>query len=399
MSDMNEKDPIVIAGMARTPIGDFQGGLSASSAPELGAVAIEAALGRAGVPAADVDEVIMGCVLPAGLGQAPARQAAIRAGVPVDVGATTINKMCGSGMKAAMLGNDLIAAGTGDVVVAGGLESMSNAPYLMRKARRGLRMGHGELTDHMFLDGLEDAYEPGRLMGAYADETARTYQFSRDDQDAYAVESLRRARRATEEGWFDDEIAPVAVKTRGGVDTVARDEHPFSVDPDNVPKLRPAFAGDGTVTAANSSAISDGAAALVLMRASEAERRGIAPLARIVGHATNAREPEWFTTAPVGAVEGLLDRIGWSAADADLYEINEAFAVVALVAMRELGLDRERVNVHGGACALGHPLGATGARIVVTLLGAMDRVDARRGIAGLCIGGGEATAIAVERFG
>ena len=399
MSDMSERDPIVIAGMARTPIGDFQGGLSASSAPELGAVAIEAALGRAGVPAADVDEVIMGCVLPAGLGQAPARQAAIRAGVPVDVGATTINKMCGSGMKAAMLGNDLIAAGTGDVVVAGGLESMSNAPYLMRKARRGLRMGHGELTDHMFLDGLEDAYEPGRLMGAYADETARTYQFSRDDQDAYAVESLRRARRATEEGWFDDEIAPVAVKTRGGVDTVARDEHPFSVDPDNVPKLRPAFAGDGTVTAANSSAISDGAAALVLMRASEAERRGIAPLARIVGHATNAREPEWFTTAPVGAVEGLLDRIGWSAADADLYEINEAFAVVALVAMRELGLDRERVNVHGGACALGHPLGATGARIVVTLLGAMDRVGARRGIAGLCIGGGEATAIAVERFG
>ena len=399
MSDMNEKDPIVIAGMARTPIGDFQGGLSASSAPELGAVAIEAALGRAGVPAADVDEVIMGCVLPAGLGQAPARQAAIRAGVPVDVGATTINKMCGSGMKAAMLGNDLIAAGTGDIVVAGGLESMSNAPYLMRKARRGLRMGHGELTDHMFLDGLEDAYEPGRLMGAYADETARTYQFSRDDQDAYAVESLRRARRATEEGWFDDEIAPVAVKTRGGVDTVARDEHPFSVDPDNVPRLRPAFAGDGTVTAANSSAISDGAAALVLMRASEAERRGVAPLARIVGHATNAREPEWFTTAPVGAVEGLLDRIGWSAADADLYEINEAFAVVALVAMRELGLDRERVNVHGGACALGHPLGATGARIMVTLLGAMDRVGARRGIAGLCIGGGEATAIAVERFG
>ena len=399
MSDMSEKDPIVIAGMARTPIGDFQGGLSASSAPELGAVAIEAALERAGVPAADVDEVIMGCVLPAGLGQAPARQAAIRAGVPVDVGATTINKMCGSGMKAAMLGNDLIAAGTVDVVVAGGLESMSNAPYLMRKARRGLRMGHGELTDHMFLDGLEDAYEPGRLMGAYADETARTYQFSRDDQDAYAVESLHRARRATEEGWFDDEIAPVAVKTRGGVDTVARDEHPFSVDPDNVPKLRPAFAGDGTVTAANSSAISDGAAALVLMRASEAERRGIAPLARIVGHATNAREPEWFTTAPVGAVEGLLDRIGWSAADADLYEINEAFAVVALVAMRELGLDRERVNVHGGACALGHPLGATGARIVVTLLGAMDRVGARRGIAGLCIGGGEATAIAVERFG
>ena len=396
---MSDKDPIVIAGMARTPIGDFQGALSASSAPELGAVAIEAALGRAGVPAADVDEVVMGCVLPAGLGQAPARQAAIRAGVPVGVGATTINKMCGSGMKAAMLGHDLISAGTGDIVVAGGLESMSNAPYLMQKARRGLRMGHGEVKDHMFLDGLEDAYEPGRLMGTYADDTARAYQFSRDDQDAYAVESLHRARRAAEEGWFDDEIAPVAVKTREGVDTVTRDEHPFSVDPDNVPKLRPAFSRDGAVTAANSSAISDGAAALVLMRASEAERRGIAPLARVVGHAADAREPERFTTAPVGAIERLLDKIGWSAADSDLYEINEAFAVVAMVAMRDLGLDHESVNVHGGACALGHPLGATGARIVVTLLGAMDRADARRGIAGLCIGGGEATAIAVERLG
>ena len=396
---MSDKDPIVIAGMARTPIGDFQGGLSASSAPELGAVAIEAALGRAGVPADDVDEVIMGCVLPAGLGQAPARQAAVRAGVPVGVGATTINKMCGSGMKAAMLGHDLISAGTGDIVVAGGLESMSNAPYLMQKARRGLRMGHGEVKDHMFLDGLEDAYEPGRLMGTYADDTARAYQFSRDDQDVYAVESLHRARRAAEEGWFDDEIAPVAVKTREGVNAVTRDEHPFSVDPDNVPKLRPAFARDGTVTAANSSAISDGAAALVLMRASEAERRGIAPLARVVGHAADAREPERFTTAPVGAIERLLDKIGWSAADSDLYEINEAFAVVAMVAMRDLGLDHESVNVHGGACALGHPLGATGARIVVTLLGAMDRADARRGIAGLCIGGGEATAIAVERLG
>ena len=396
---MSDKDPIVIAGMARTPIGDFQGGLSASSAPELGAVAIEVALVRAGVPADDVDEVVMGCVLPAGLGQAPARQAAIRAGVPVSVGATTINKMCGSGMKAAMLGHDLISAGTGDIVVAGGLESMSNAPYLMQKARRGLRMGHGEVKDHMFLDGLEDAYEPGRLMGTYADDTARAYQFSRDDQDAYAVESLHRARRAAEEGWFDDEIAPVAVKTREGVNAVTRDEHPFSVDPDNVPKLRPAFARDGTVTAANSSAISDGAAALVLMRASEAERRGIAPLARVVGHAADAREPERFTTAPVGAIERLLDKIGWSAADSDLYEINEAFAVVAMVAMRDLGLDHESVNVHGGACALGHPLGATGARIVVTLLGAMDRADARRGIAGLCIGGGEATAIAVERLG
>ncbi len=396
---MSDKDPIVIAGMARTPIGDFQGGLSASSAPELGAVAIKAALERADVPAGDVDEVIMGCVLPAGLGQAPARQAAIQAGIPVDVAAMTINKMCGSGMKAAMLGNDLIEVGTDDIVVAGGFESMSNAPYLMQKVRRGLRMGHGEMKDHMFLDGLEDAYEPGRLMGTYADETAQDYQFSRDDQDAYAIESLSRARKATEEGWFDDEITPVAVKTREGVNTVTRDEHPFSVDPDNVPRLRPAFATDGTVTAANSSAISDGAAALVLMRESEAERRGITPLARIVGHATDSREPKRFTTAPVGAIEGLLDRIGWSTDAADLYEVNEAFAVVTMVAMRDLGLDHEKVNVHGGACALGHPLGATGARIMVTLLGAMERADVKRGIAGLCIGGGEATAVAVERLG
>ena len=395
---MSDQDPIVIAGMARTPLGDFQGGLSASTAPELGAAAIKAALERAGVPPEDVDEVIMGCVLPAGLGQAPARQAAIYAGIPVEVGALTINKMCGSGMKAAMLGNDLIEVGTDDIVVAGGLESMSNAPYLMQKVRNGLRMGHGEIKDHMFLDGLEDAYDPGRLMGTYADETAQDYQFSRDDQDAYAIESLNRARKATEEGWFDKEITPVTMKTRKGETTVARDEHPFSVDPENVPKLRPAFAKDGTVTAANSSAISDGAAALVLMRESEAERRGITPLARIVGHATNSRAPERFTTAPVGAIERLLDKVGWQADDADLYEVNEAFAVVTMVAMRDLGLSHDKVNVHGGACALGHPLGATGARIMATLLGAMDQRDVKRGIAGLCIGGGEATAIAVERL-
>ena len=396
---MSDQDPIVIAGMARTPLGDFQGGLSASTAPELGATAIKAALERAGVPPEDVDEVIMGCVLPAGLGQAPARQAAIYAGIPVEVGALTINKMCGSGMKAAMLGNDLIEVGTDDIVVAGGLESMSNAPYLMQKVRNGLRMGHGEIKDHMFLDGLEDAYDPGRLMGTYADETAQDYQFSRDDQDAYAIESLNRACKATEEGWFDKEITPVTVKTRKGETTVARDEHPFAVDPENVPKLRPAFAKDGTVTAANSSAISDGAAALVLMRESEAERRGITPLARIIGHATNSNAPERFTTAPVGAIERLLDKVGWKADDADLYEVNEAFAVVTMVAMRDLGLSHDKVNVHGGACALGHPLGATGARIMATLLGAMDQRDVKRGIAGLCIGGGEATAIAVERFG
>ena len=395
---MSDRDPIVIAGMARTPLGDFQGGLSASTAPELGAVAIKAALERAGVPPEDVDEVIMGCVLSAGLGQAPARQAAIYAGVPVEVGALTINKMCGSGMKAAMLGTDLIEVGTDDIVVAGGLESMSNAPYLMQKVRNGLRMGHGEIKDHIFLDGLEDAYDPGRLMGTYADETAQDYQFSRDDQDVYAIESLNRARMATEEGWFDKEITPVTVKTRKGETTVARDEHPFSVDTENVPKLRPAFAKDGTVTAANSSAISDGAAALVLMRESEAERRGITPLARIIGHATNSSAPERFTTAPVGAIERLLDKVGWKADDADLYEVNEAFAVVTMVAMRDLGLSHDKVNVHGGACALGHPLGATGARIMATLLGAMDQRDVKRGIAGLCIGGGEATAIAVERL-
>jgi acetyl-CoA C-acetyltransferase len=395
---MSDQDPIVIAGMARTPLGDFQGGLSASTAPELGAAAIKAALERAGVPPEDVDEVIMGCVLPAGLGQAPARQAAIYAGIPVEVGALTINKMCGSGMKAAMLGNDLIEVGTDDIVVAGGLESMSNAPYLMQKVRNGLRLGHGEIKDHMFLDGLEDAYDPGRLMGTYADETAQDYQFSRDEQDAYAIESLKRARKATEEGWFDKEITPVTVKTRKGETTVARDEHPFSVDPENVPKLRPAFAKDGTVTAANSSAISDGAAALVLMRESEAERRGITPLARILGHATNSNAPERFTTAPVGAIERLLDKVGWQADEADLYEVNEAFAVVTMVAMRDLGLSHDKVNVHGGACALGHPLGATGARIMTTLLGAMAQRDVKRGIAGLCIGGGEATAIAVERL-
>ena len=395
---MSDKDHIVIAGMARTPLGDFQGGLSQSSAPELGAVAIKAALERSGVPPEDVDEIIMGCVLPAGLGQAPARQAAIYARLPVDVGALTINKMCGSGMKAAMLGNDLIEVGTNNIVVAGGLESMSNAPYLMNKVRNGLRMGHGEIKDHLFLDGLEDVYDPGRLMGTFADETAQAYQFSRDDQDAYAIESLNRARQASEEGWFDNEIASVTVETRKGVNTVTQDEHPFSVDPANIPKLRSAFGKDGTVTAANSSAISDGAAALVLMGESEAERRGITPLARILGHATNSHEPERFTTAPVGAIERLLDKVGWQPDDADLYEINEAFAVVAMVAMRDLGLSHDKVNVHGGACALGHPLGATGARIMVTLLGAMEREDAKRGIAGLCIGGGEATAIAVERL-
>jgi acetyl-CoA C-acetyltransferase len=396
---MTLSDPIVIAGAARTAIGDFQGALSPVAAPELGAVAIRAALERAAVPPADVDEVIMGCCLPAGLGQAPARQAAMGGGVPVSAGALTINKMCGSGMKATMLGHDLIAAGSDSVVVTGGLESMSNAPYLLPKARGGLRMGHGEVKDHMFLDGLEDAYDPGRLMGTYAEDTAEAYQFTREQQDEYAIESLNRARKATEAGWFAGEIAPVTVKGRKGDVTVDRDEHPFSVDPANVPKLRPAFRKDGSVTAANSSAISDGAAAIVMMRESEAERRGIAPVARILGHATHSQEPRWFTTAPIGAVGKLLDKLSWKSSDAELYEINEAFAVVTMAAMRDLDIPHDRVNVHGGACALGHPIGASGARIVISLLAAMARNDARRGIAALCIGGGEATAIAVERLG
>lgn len=393
---MVKKDSIVIAGMARTPLGDFQGSLSSVLAPKLGALVIKAAVERANLPAKALDEVIMGCVLSGGLGQAPARQAAIYANIPVETGALTINKMCGSGMKAVMLGHDLIQVGTDDIVVAGGLESMSNAPYLMQKARSGFRMGHGDIKDHMFLDGLEDVYDPGQLMGVFADQTASEYQISREEQDAYALESLRRAREASDSGWFDNEIVPVTYKSRKGQVTIAKDEHPFSVDPINIPGLRPAFSRDGTVTAANSSAIADGASALVLMRESEAARRGIKPLARIIGHSTNAQEPRHFTTAPVGAISSLLEKVGWATEDVDLFEINEAFAVVAMVAIRELGLSHDKVNVHGGACALGHPLGATGARIISTLLGAMRREGAKNGIASLCIGGGEATAIALE---
>ena len=389
-------DPIVIVGGARTPMGGFQGDLKDAAAPQLGAAAIGAALERAGVKPDQVDEVIMGCVLPAGLGQAPARQAAFGAEIPDATGATTINKMCGSGMKAAMFAHDLLKAGSGDVMVAGGMESMTNAPYLLEKARAGLRMGHAEVKDHMFLDGLEDAYDKGRLMGSYAEDTAQAYQFTREAQDAYAIESLARARRATEDGTFADEIVPVVLEGRRGTTEVVVDEQPGNADPSKIPGLRPAFRADGTVTAANSSSISDGAAALIMMRASEAEKRGLTPIARVLGHATHAQAPAWFTTAPIQAIEKLLERTGWSTGDVDLYEVNEAFAVVTMAAMRDLGLAHDVVNVNGGACALGHPIGASGARIVVTLLSALQKHGLKRGVASLCIGGGEATAMAFE---
>ncbi len=394
---MNE-DLIVIAGAARTPMGGFQGDLSGARAPDLGAAAIKAALARAGIAPEAVDEVYMGIVLPAGLGQAPARQAALGAGLPTAVPATTLNKMCGSGMKAAMLAHDGILAGAGAVMVAGGMESMSNAPYLLDKARGGYRMGHGAVLDHMFLDGLEDAYDKGRLMGTFAEDTATHYQFTRDAQDDFALTSLDRAKTAIEDGTFDPEVTPVTVKTRKGEVTVERDEQPLKANPEKIRALKPAFAKDGTVTPANSSSISDGAAALVLMRRSEAEKRGLAPLAVIHGHATHAHEPCWFTTAPVGAMQKLVDRVGWDLKDVDLFEINEAFAVVTMAAMRDLDLPHDKVNVHGGACALGHPIGASGARIMVTLLAALEKYDLRKGIASLCIGGGEATAVAVERI-
>ena len=395
---MSMSDPIVIAGAARTPMGGFQGDLKDAPAPQLGAVAIEAALARAAVDGADVDEVVMGCVLPAGMGQAPARQASLGAGLPESVGCTTVNKMCGSGMKATMIGHDAIAAGSAGIAVVGGLESMSNTPYLLDRARSGYRMGHGRVLDHMFIDGLEDAYDKGRLMGSYAEDTAERYQFTRAAQDDFAIASLTRAKTAIDDGSFAAEVAPVTVVTRNGESVVERDEQPHKADLDKIPRLKPAFREGGTVTAANSSSISDGAAALVLMRASEAERRGVTPLARIVGHASHAQAPAWFTTAPIGAIQTLFAKTGWRAGDVGLYEINEAFAVVTMAAMRDLDLPHDIVNVHGGACALGHPVGASGARIVVTLLAAMAKHGVDKGVAALCIGGGEATAIAVERL-
>ena len=391
-------NPIVIVSAARTPIGGFQGALAAETAPRLGAVAIEAALARAGVAADDIAEVLMGCVLPAGLGQAPARQASRGAGLPDHVPATTVNKMCGSGMKTVMMAFDALHARSADVIVAGGMESMSNAPYLLAKMRSGARLGHAQALDHMFVDGLEDAYERGRLMGTYAEDTAEKYQFTRGAQDAFAVESLKRAKAANESGAFAREIAPLTIKTRKAATEITRDEQPFTVDPAKIATLKPAFRDGGTVTPANSSSISDGAAALVLMRDSEARRRKLTPLARIVATSTHAQAPAWFTTAPIGAIRKVLDAAGWSASDVGLWEINEAFAVVTMAAMHDLGLPHDRVNVHGGACALGHPIGASGARILVTLLAAMAKYDKRTGVASLCIGGGEATAVAVERM-
>ena len=389
-------DPVVIVSAARTPMGSFQGELKEFAAAELGAVAIRAAVERAGIKGDDVEEVIMGCVLPAGQGQAPARQASIGAGLPLGTGCTTVNKMCGSGMKSTMLANDLLLAGTNKIMVAGGMESMTNAPYLLPKARAGYRMGHQQVIDHMFMDGLEDAYDKGRLMGAFAEECAGKYSFTRAEQDAFAVKSLERAQKANNEGWFAWEIAHVALKSGKGDRFVDKDEQPFKANFDKIPQLKPAFKKDGTVTAANSSSISDGAAALVLMRRSEAQKRGLNPLAVIVGHTTHAQEPAWFATAPVGAIRKLYEKTGWSAKDVDLYEINEAFAVVTMAAMKEHNLPIEKVNVHGGACALGHPIGASGARILVTLLGALKKYGLKRGVASLCIGGGEATALAVE---
>ncbi|KWE50019.1 acetyl-CoA acetyltransferase [Burkholderia ubonensis] len=393
-----QHDPIVIVGAARTPMGGFQGDLAAATASELGAVAIRAALERAGVPAGQVDEIVFGCVLPAGQGQAPARQAALKAGLPLAAGATTVNKMCGSGMKAAMFAHDLLVAGSADVLVAGGMESMSNAPYLLPKARGGYRMGHGQVLDHMFLDGLEDAYDKGRLMGTFAEDCAAAYGFTRDAQDAFAIASLTRAQQAIASGRFAAEVAPVQVRA-GKTDTVVSiDEQPGKAKLDKIPTLKPAFREGGTVTAANSSSISDGAAALVLMRRSEAEKRGLTPKAVIVGHSTYADKPALFPTAPVGALRKLSEKTGWALRDVDLFEINEAFAVVAMAAMRDLDLPHDKVNVHGGACALGHPIGASGARVMVTLLAALQTHGLRRGVASLCIGGGEATAIAIERL-
>jgi len=391
-----KQDPIVIVSAARTPMGGFQGELKSFAAAELGASAIRAAVERAKVKPEDVQEVIMGCVLPAGQGQAPARQASLGAGLPLAAGCTTLNKMCGSGMKAAMLAHDLLSAGSMDIVVAGGMESMSNAPYLLPKARAGYRMGHAQVLDHMFYDGLEDAYDKGRLMGSFAEDCAQKYGFTREAQDAFAIASLKRAQQANTEGWFAWETTPLAIKAGKDEKFIEMDEQPFKANLDKIPTLRPAFRKDGTVTAANSSSISDGAAALVMMRRSTAEKRGLAPLATLLDHATHAQEPGWFTTAPVAAIEKLFARTGWSSKNVDLYEINEAFAVVTMAAMHEHKLPHDKVNIHGGACALGHPIGASGARIMVSLLGALRRTGGKRGVASLCIGGGEATAVALE---
>ena len=394
---MSTSDPVVIVSAVRTPLGRFQGDLSSFSAHNLGSHAVGAALERAKLSPERIDEVFMGCVLPAGQGQAPARQAARGAKLPDATGATTVNKVCGSGMKATMLAHDIISAGSADIVISGGMESMTNAPYLLQKARGGYRVGHDRIIDHMMMDGLEDAYETGRSMGDFGEAAAEAYQFSRKDQDEYAMETLTRARNAVESGAFKKEIAPISVKEKAGVRVVENDEHPLKVDPAKIPNLKPAFRPNGTITPAASSANADGAAALVLTRRSIAEKEGLPILAEIKGHSTHSQAPDWFTTAPIPAIRKLLEKIGWTASDVDLYEINEAFAVVPMAAARDLGIPRDKLNVNGGACALGHPIGATGARLIVTLLHAMEKNNVKRGIASLCIGGGEATAIAVER--
>ena len=391
------KNNIVITGFARTPMGSFQGSLSSETAPYLGSIAIKGAIKKAGIKAEDIDDVVMGCVLPAGMGQAPARQAAIGAGIPNTAGATTVNKMCGSGMRAAMIAHDQLLAGSSLVTLAGGIESMSNTPYILPKVRSGLRMGHAQVQDHMFIDGLEDAYQTGSLMGAFAEATAEAYQFTREEQDNFAIRSLERAKKANEDGSFKEEMVPVTINTRKGSKEITNDEQPFSADISKIPNLKPAFSKTGTVTAANSSSISDGAAALVMMTNEEAKNKNSIPLARIVAHATNSHDPAWFTTAPIGAIQKVLDKAGWNIKDVGLFEINEAFAVVPMAAMKDLSISPEIVNVHGGACALGHPVGTSGARIIATLIAAMHKYKVDKGVASLCIGGGEATAIALER--
>ena len=391
------QDPIAIVGGKRTPMGGFRGDLSYVTAPELGSFAIRAALIQSGVLPEAVDEVIMGVVLPAAMGQAPARQASFGAGIPSDKSSTTINKMCGSGMKAAMFAYDALMARSCNVMIAGGMESMSNAPYIMPKARNGFRMGHNKIYDHMFIDGLEDAYDKGKLMGSFAEDTANHYQFTRESQDDFAIESLSRAKEAIENGSFDGEVEPVNFCNSDGKVTVSKDEQPLKANLEKIRKLRPAFSKEGTVTAANSSSISDGGAALVMMRLSEAEKRGHKPLVIVKGHSTHSQAPELFTTAPINAIKKLLERVQWSKGEVDLFEINEAFAVVTMAAMRDLDIPHDIVNVHGGACALGHPVGASGARIIVTLIATLEKYNLRKGVASLCIGGGEATAIAIER--
>lgn len=393
---MPDQDPIVITGAMRTALGGFQGALADMTASEIGATAIRAALEHSALDADSIDEVVMGCVLPAGQGQAPARQASLGAGLPLGTNSTTVNKMCGSGMKAAMFAHDLLLAGSAKIAVAGGMESMTNAPYLLPKARGGMRMGHGQVLDHMFLDGLEDAYDKGRLMGTFAEDCAGHYKFSREAQDEFAIASLNKARSAIDDGAFKSQVACCVVKHRKGETVVDTDEQPHKAKTEKIPQLRPAFSKDGTVTAANSSSISDGAAALVMMRRSEADARGLEVLATVLGHTTHAHEPNWFTTAPVHAMRKLFEQLNCSQSEIDLYEVNEAFAVVTMAAMKELDLPSDRVNIHGGACALGHPIGASGARILVTLLHALKEKGLKKGMASLCIGGGEATAMAIE---